>query len=386
MDGQIYLDHAATTPPCPEAIEASMAALTSAWGNPSSVHAKGQEARAVLDAARDAVASYFGCLPRNIVFTSSGTEADVLALHGILGRWGGERGRHLVISAIEHEAVLATAHALHEQDRCSLTVVEPNDEGVVTPETVCHAVQPDTVLVSIMAANNETGVIQPVASIADAVRESNPTAFVHTDAVQAAGTLPCTLDELHVDALSVSSHKLYGPKGAGCLILRDGVFVAPHMTGGGQERNRRSGTENLPAIAGFGAAVRALQESRDAERERLMPLRDGLISQVRAGIPDVVIPGEHAERLASCAAFLFPGIRNEQLLARLDAAGLCVSGGSACAAGAATPSHVLTSMGYDEALSKALIRCSLGHSTTEHDIAVAARTLVTCVQAMRSAP
>ena len=380
---RIYLDHAATTPPSRTAVAAMCKALDECWGNPSSIHADGQRARSILDGSRDTLAAFAGVAARNVVFTASGTEADNLALTGILGRWGAARGRHMVVSAIEHEAVLSTAEALAENGSAELTIVQPDTDGIVQPASIVAAMRPDTVLVSVMYVNNETGVIQDIPAISHAVHAQRAATFVHTDAVQGAGYLPCDMNSLGVDLLSLSSHKIYGPKGAGCLILRDGVFVSPVIHGGGQERNRRSGTEAIPAIAGFGAAISELVEHRDSWCTTMEALRDQLIATVRNEIPDAIIPGEQVQRVSSCASFVFPGIRNELLLTRLDAAGISASGGSACSAGTTLPSHVLTAMGYPHDAAKGLLRCTLGHKTTHEDITITATAIVGAVQALR---
>ncbi len=379
---RIYLDHAATTPPSRAAVAAMQQALEECWGNPSSIHADGQHARMILDGARDTLAAFTGTGARNVVFTASGTEADNLALTGILGRWGSSRGQHIVVSSIEHEAVLSTAEALADSGAAEVTMVHPDHDGVIQPSAVAQALRPDTVLVSIMYVNNETGVIQDIPAIARTVHAARAETFVHTDAVQGAGYLPCDMESLGVDLLSLSSHKLYGPKGAGCLVLRDGVFVAPVIHGGGQERNRRSGTEAIPAIAGFAAAVRELVEHRSAWCMEMESLRTMLTSEVRKELPGTIIPGERAQRVPSCASFVFPGIRNELLLTRLDAAGISASGGSACSAGTTLPSHVLTAMGFSDEDARGLLRCTLGHATTREDARAAAAAIVDAVRAL----
>ncbi len=383
---RIYLDHAATTPPSPAAVAAMQHALEECWGNPSSIHAEGQQARTILDGARDALAAFTGTAARNVIFTASGTEADNLALTGIVGRWSSSRGKHVIVSAIEHEAVLSTAEALSESGAAEVSLVYPDSNGVIQPEAVLEAMRPDTVLVSIMYVNNETGVIQDIPAISNAVHAKRAETFVHTDAVQGAGYLSCDMNALGVDLLSLSSHKLYGPKGAGCLVLRDGTFVAPLIHGGGQERNRRSGTEAIPAIAGFAAAVAELAENRNSWCDAMERLRAKLSDDVRKKLPETIIPGEQAPRVPSCASFVFPGIRNELLLTRLDTAGISASGGSACSAGTTLPSHVLTAMGFPEDDARGLLRCTLGHTTTQDDVLHTAAAIVDAVCALRSSP
>ena len=265
---RINLDHAATTPVTAQVLEEMLPYLTTTQGNPSSVHASGRAARAAVDAARDRVAAVLGCAQREIVFTGSGTESDNLALRGVVERWGGERGRHIVVSAIEHEAVLETARRLEEIGAATLTVAACDRDGRISPESVAAAVTPETVLVSVMFVNNETGAVQDVAAIAAAVRDRNPRTLVHTDAVQALGRVPVHPGALGVDLLTVSAHKVYGPKGVGALYVRDGVLIAAQSTGGGQERNRRSATENVAGVVGLARAAELAEAARAEETRR----------------------------------------------------------------------------------------------------------------------
>lgn len=383
MSGSIYLDHAATTPVAPQVRDVMVRHMDPALGNPSSVHQHGRAARAAVDDARDALASVLACMQREIVFTGSGSEADNLALRGVLERWGGERGRHVIVSAIEHDAVLETARRLASLGRCDLTVIGCDGGCRVDPGEVAAAVRDDTVLVTLMLVNNETGTVQDVAATARAVKARNARTFVHTDAVQALGRLTLHPNELEVDLLSLSAHKAYGPKGVGALWVRDGVFVAAQTTGGGQERGRRSGTENVPGIAGFGAAAVLADERRESESVRQTRLAERLIAAVR-GTADVRTTGSAAHRAPGFATFVAPGCRTDLLLAVLDEVGVSASGGSACSSGAPTPSHVLLAMGLEPDVAAAALRCTLGRSTTEQDLDLAAQRIGEAVMRVRA--
>jgi cysteine desulfurase len=379
----LYLDHAATTPLDPEVRAAMLTWLGDRFGNPSSVHGHGRQARAAVDEARDRVAAAAGCAPREVTFTSGGTEADNLALRGVLERWGSERGRHLVVSAVEHEAVLATAHALAAAGRAELTVVGCDRSGRVDPAEVVAAVRSDTVLVSVMLANNEVGTVEDVASIAGAVRHRNPRALVHTDAVQGLGRLPLGLDALGVDLISLSAHKAYGPQGVGALVARHGVFPAAQLTGGGQERGRRSGTENVAGVAGFGVAAELAERRRETDVAVLGKLT-GRLTNLLTAIPAIEPTGDRTRRLPGLCSFVVAGCRSDLLLAVLDELGVCASAGSACSSGAPVPSHVLAAMGFGE-LSGCALRLALGRSTTEADVDVAAARVERAVSRIRSA-
>jgi cysteine desulfurase len=383
MSVPVYLDHAATTPVAPEVRAAMLPFLGEVFGNPSSAHATGRAARAAVDEARERVAAALGCAPGEVVFTSGGSEADNLAIRGALDRHAG-RGRHLVVTAIEHDAVLKTAEELADLGRCELSVVPCDGHGVVDPEAVGAAVRDDTVLVSMMLANNEVGTVQDVAAAAEAARRRNPSVLVHTDAVQALGRLPVDVRALGVDMASITAHKVYGPKGAGALYLRRGVAIAAQVTGGGQERARRSGTENVAAIAGLAAAVSLVEDERAREMPRIGRLAERLVEGVLDGVPDVVLTGRGAPRLPSFATFAFPGLETEMLLTLLDRSGVEASGGSACSSGAHMPSHVLTAMGLPPRVASGALRCTLGRATTEDDVDRAAAAIVAAVARLRS--
>jgi cysteine desulfurase len=378
----IYLDHAATTPLDTLVRAELLPWLGELFGNPSSAHLHGRRARAAVDAARDRVAAAAGCATREVIFTSGGTEADNLALRGVLERWGPERGRHLVVSAIEHEAVLATARGLAEAGRAALTVVDCDHQGRIDPAAVAGAVRPDTVLVSVMLANNEVGTVQDVAAIAAAVRARNPRSLVHADAVQALGRLPLGLDALGMDLLSLSAHKAYGPQGVGALVARHGVFPAAQITGGGQERERRSGTENVAGIVGFGAAAELAERRREADARELSQLAGWLTDLLTESIDGLDATGDPKDRLPGLCSFVVTGCRSELLLAVLDELGVSASAGSACSSGAPVPSHVLAAMGFGELAGSAL-RLSLGRSTTRALLEAAAERVRIAVARVR---
>ncbi|HVS44628.1 MAG TPA: cysteine desulfurase family protein [Candidatus Dormibacteraeota bacterium] len=383
MSRPVYLDHAATTPVAPEVRAAMLPFLGEVFGNPSSAHATGRAARVAVDEARERVAQALGCAANEVVFTSGGSEADNLAIRGALDRHAG-RGRHLVVTAVEHDAVLKTAEELADLGRCEVSVVPCDGRGAVDPEAVGAAVRDDTVLVSMMLANNEVGTVQDVAAAAEAARRRNPGVLVHTDAVQALGRLPVDVRALGVDMASITAHKIYGPKGAGALYLRRGVAIAAQVSGGGQERARRSGTENVAAIAGLAAAVSLVEEERAREMPRLGRLAERLMETVLDGVPDAVLTGHGAPRLPSFATFAFAGLETEMLLTLLDRAGVEASGGSACSSGAHMPSHVLLAMGLPPRVAGGALRCTLGRGTTEDEVDRAAAAIVASVAQLRA--
>jgi len=364
MTQRIYLDHAATTPLRPE-VRAAMEPYLSAdgFGNPSSLHADGQRAKRALDAARDTLACALGAQFSEITFTSGGTEADNAALVGVMLARG--RGSHLITTQIEHEAVIETARFL-EKLGFSVTYLPVDEQGRVAPRSVADALTDRTALVSVMHANNEVGTVQPLREIADLVHAHE--AYLHTDAVQTFSQLPVNVHDLGVDLLSVSAHKIYGPKGVGALYVRSGIPIEPLLHGGGQERERRAGTENVPAIAGFGEAVRLLLPEREAVAARLTLLRDTFLAALRQRIPSMVLNGHPAERLPNNINLSFPGLDAETLLLTLDRAGISASSGSACTSGSIEPSHVLTAMGLPDDRVNSAIRLTLGRDTTRAEV------------------
>ena len=367
MSDLIYLDHSATTPVRAEVLEAMLPYFTQHYGNPGSLHRIGREAGKALRVARDQVAAVLGCTAGEVVFTGSGTEADNLALRGVaLASRQRGAGNHLIVSAVEHKGILDTACHLRDDFGFELTVLPVDAAGRVAPADLAAALRPDTVIVSIMAANNEVGTIQPLAELA-ALCRARGVPF-HSDAVQASGTLSLRVDDFGVDLLSLGAHKFYGPKGAGLLYVRRGVSLLPQITGGSQEGKRRASTENVPAIVGMATALNLAQTERNSEAARLITLRDRLIEALPVAIPDIYLTGHRSERLAHHASFIVRGIEAEGLLIGLDMAGICASSGSACTSGAQEPSHILTAMGIPRSEAVGHLRLSLGHSNTAADI------------------
>jgi cysteine desulfurase len=354
----VYLDHAATTPLRPEALDAMLPFLTDAFGNPSGSHAVSRRAKQAIEEAREAVADALGARPHEVVFTAGGTEADNLA---ILGTYEARAGA-VVCTDIEHHAVL------HPVEHLGGRIVPVDSDGIVDLDVLARTLDDDVVLVSVMLANNEVGVVQPLADVAAVVRRRAPRAALHTDAVQAFPWLDVA--ELAADAqlVSISAHKFGGPKGVGALVVRDGAEPSPILLGGGQERDLRSGTHNVAGIVGMAAAARATADTRKAVVDRVTPLRDRLVDTLVASIPDAVETGDRARKIAGNAHGRVRGVESEGLLVLLDDAGICASAGSACASGAIEPSHVLTAMGVDRDEALGSLRLSLGVTTTDADV------------------
>ena len=362
---RIYLDHNATTPVAPPVADATARALRDIFGNPSSVHAYGQEAKTALDEARSAVARLIGAEPTEIVFTSGGSESNNLAIRGVAEAAAGAARRRLVAGAMEHEAVLRTLKALDGNGRTT-ALVKVDERGLVTPERLAEALTDDTALVSVMHANNEIGTIQPVAELAALAHERG--ALVHTDAVQSVGKIPVDVRGLGVDLLSLSGHKFNGPKGAGALWIRRGTRLHAQMTGGRQERNRRAGTENLPAIVGLGAAARRLLDAPGKGPDDVTGLRDRLEAGILAEVPGTAVNGGESPRVGNTSNVSFHGVEAESLLIALDLEGIAVSTGSACSSGTLEPSHVLRAMGFAPHRAQNSIRFSLGLGNTRADV------------------
>ncbi|MBA2273979.1 MAG: cysteine desulfurase [Actinobacteria bacterium] len=360
-----YLDHAASTPLLPEVAEAMLASMKAEFGNPSSVHGYGRRAKQVVEDAREKVAAAVGALPAEITFTGGGTEADNLALKGPFGLIP---GRHVVVSAIEHRAVLDTVEWLERQG-AKVSAVAVGPEGIVDPLKVAAAVNSSTVIVSVMAVNNEIGTVQPIEEIVAAVKAVNPSTLVHTDAVQALGNLPVDVKLWGVDLASFAAHKLGGPKGVGALFVRNGVRLTPLIHGGGHERGLRSGTSNVAGIAGFGVAAEIAAREVHAKSEALLALRAQLLDGIRRAVPDAGVNGDLTTRIPGNLNVSIPGTEGETLLMLLDQAGIACSSGSACASGALDPSHVLLAIGTDRALAVGSLRLSMGRATTPDDVA-----------------
>ncbi len=354
---RVYLDYNATTPLAPEVVDAVVAATRDLFGNASSVHHFGQQAKAAIDDARTSVATLIGADPSEVVFTSGGTEADNLAIRGAAEAAEPTRRRHLVASAIEHEAVLNTFKALARRG-WRTTLVPVDQRGIVSPDRVREAMADDTALVSVMHANNEIGTIQPIAEIAAIAHERG--ALMHTDAVQSAGKIPVDVRALGVDLLAVAAHKLNGPKGAGALWVKRGTRMVPILTGGKHERSRRAGTENVPAIAGFGTAARLAASKLQTEAVRIGALRDRLEATVVKDIPGTVVNGAPDARVPNTTNISFDRVEAESLLIALDLEGIAVSTGSACSSGTLEPSHVLRAMGFPAHRTQNSLRFSLG--------------------------
>lgn len=366
--GQLYFDYAATTPVHPDVAAVMLETLRENWGNPSSIHATGRAARRALDEARRRVAELIHAPHfRDVIFTSGGSEADNLAVLGAARARAEEGRRHVVTSAIEHHAVLDACHALRAEG-FDVTVVPVDGEGFVDPDEVRRALRPDTALVTVMLANNEMGAIQPVAEIARVAHEVG--AWVHTDAVQAVGQIPVDVQALDVDLLSLSAHKIYGPKGVGALYVRSGLRLKPLTFGGGQERAWRPGTENAAGIAGLGkAAELAMAALAQGEPARLAALRDRLIAGILDRVPGARLNGPAGEgRLPNNVNVSLADVDGEALLVHLDLAGLAASSGSACTSGSIEPSHVLLALGLPRELAAAGLRLTVGRPTTEQDV------------------
>ena len=376
---RVYLDHAATTPVRPEAV-AAMVPLLGGGYNPSSLHAEGRAARAALDEARETVARVIGAGPREIVFTGSGSEADVLAVVGTARAQAG-RGRHVVTTVAEHHAVLHAVEVL-EREGWSVTRLAVDRRGLVDPEAFASALTPETTLATVMLANNELGVVQPVAELARIARSRG--VLFHTDAIQAAGWLPLDVRALGVDLLSLSGHKFHGPKGVGALYVRHRTPLEPLIVGGGQEQGLRAGTEDVAGIAGFATALALADAERAETAPRVAALRDRLEAGILAAIPDVVVNGAGAPRLPGILSVAFAGAPSDALLIRLDLEGIAASAGSACAAGSLEPSHVAAAIGLDERRRRSVVRFSLGRGTTEREIDEVVGRLPALVAAVRA--
>lgn len=361
---QIYLDHAATTPMRPEVLEAILPFFCDGYGNPSSIYQKGREAQTALDRARDKVAELLGADMREIVFTSGGSEADNLAIKGVAYAMR-DKGNHIITSAVEHHAVYNACKYL-EKYGYRITFLPVDSYGLIEPADVISALTPETILVTIMHANNEIGTIEPISEIGAVLRERSVP--FHTDAVQTVGHIPVDVDELGVDLLSLSAHKFYGPKGVGALYVRHGTKFDPLIHGGGQERNRRAGTENVAGIVGLATALELAVAEMDIAAERQQHLRDQLIESILETIPYTRLNGHPTRRLPGNVNMCFEFVEGESLLLNLDMKGIAASSGSACTSGSLEPSHVLLALGLPHEIAHGSLRLTLGRDSTAEDV------------------
>jgi cysteine desulfurase len=378
----IYLDHAATTPVDPRVVQAMLPYWTEQWGNASSIYSLGRQASQALEEARQSVAHILNCTPKEIIFTSCGTESDNLALRGVaFERQRRLKKNHIITSAIEHHAISHTVEQLVKHFGFEATYLPVDRYGLVDPSDVERAIRPETAIVSVMYANNEVGTIQPVAEIG-AVARAHKVPF-HTDAVQAGGTLSMDVEALNVDLLSLSAHKFYGPKGVGLLYARRGVPFLPMQTGGGHERNRRAGTENVPYAVGLATALRLAYDEVEETNGRIARLRDRLVAGVLASIPDSQLSGHPTQRLPNSASFLFRFVEGESILLNLDQMGIAASSGSACTSGSLEPSHVLMAMGFAHEVAHGSLRLTLGKGNTEQEIETVLEVLPGIIDKLR---
>lgn len=388
---RIYLDYASSTPVDPKVLGAMIPYLKKEFGNPSSLHARGQEAKAALEQSRVQVAKLLNCAPLEIVFTSGATEANNLAICGVAGyaQRFSKKPAHIVTSSIEHESVLAVVQELQAQGVLEATYVKPNAEGVVSAQDVLDAVQENTILVSIMYANSEIGTVQPIGEIGtqlELLKAKNPgrKLFFHTDAVQAVQFLDCNVKKLKVDMLTMSSHKIYGPKGAGALCIREGTMLNPLIIGGGQEQNIRSGTENVSALVGMGKAAEDIGHPRtNITNIKMRQFRDKAIKSILARIPKSKITGSMSRRLANNIHACFEGVEGKDLAMVLDGKGIQVSTGSACSEKTQEPSHVLLSLGWSPEQASSCIRITLGKYTSKEETERFLKVLPLVVEKLR---
>ena len=376
---RIYLDYAATAPVLPEVLDAMLPFFVSAYGNPSGIHANGRETRKAVELARRRTAGVLGAESREICFTSGGSESNNLAVQGTAFAMRG-KGNHIITSQIEHHSVLNTCRWLEKQG-FRVTYLPVDADGTVDPENVRDTIRPETILVSIMTANNEIGTMQPVAQIGEICRGKG-VAF-HTDAVQAVGMLRTDVREMNADLVSLSAHKFHGPKGTGALYIRKGTRLDPLIHGGSQERGLRAGTENVPGIVGLGKAIETAEAEREENAARIRGLRKVLTDRILQNIPGARMNGHPEHRLPGNCHFSFPGTESEALLLRLDLAGISASGGSACTSGSVEPSHVLQAIGLKDEMLHSSIRLTIGRETTLKEIEKTAQILTEIVEDLR---
>lgn len=377
---KIYFDHSATTPVHPDVAEEMFRYVTGMFGNPSSIHSFGREAKKAVETARNKVAINIGARTEEIVFTSGGTESDHMAIKGAVYA-NRKRGNHIITSAVEHHAVLDTCKAL-EKEGFELTVLPVDSYGLVSPQDAAKAIKDNTILITVMHANNEVGTVQPISEIGEIAREKG--VLFHTDAVQSMGKIPVNVSDLKVDLLSVSGHKIYAPKGVGALYIRQGINWRPYQFGGGQERKHRPGTENVPGIAALGKAVELAAKEMVEENARLTLLRDKLIKGILEKVDHVKLAGHPSKRLPNNVNFVFEFIDGGAMLLNLDMHGVAASSGSACTAGTVNPSHVLLAMGIPQATAHGSLRLTLGRSNTEKDVDEFINIMPQIVERLRS--
>lgn len=376
---RIYMDHAATTYVKPEVLDAMTPYFTEHFGNPSSIHSFARETKKAIDHAREQVANAIGATPSEIFFTSGATESDNWALRGMAYQHK-NKGNHIITTAIEHHAILHTCQALEKQG-FEVTYLEVDENGLVTPEQVKNAITDKTILVSVMFANNEIGTIEPIEQIGAVCKEKG--VVFHTDAVQAFGAVPIDVNKMNIDLLSITGHKLYGPKGTGALYIRKGVILKNLIEGGAQERGKRPGTENIAGIVGLGKAAELANEHMEENAARLTALRDKLIDGILQQIPETRLNGHRTKRLPNNVNICFRYIEGESLLLLLDRAGIAASSGSACTSGSLDPSHVLLAIGLPHEIAHGSLRLTLGACNTEEDVLYTIETLKTIVERLR---
>ncbi len=375
----IYLDNAATTRTAPDVVEAMLPYFTEYYGNAGSIYGLAGESRKALLRARETIAGTLGAEANEIYFTAGGSESDNWALKAVFEAWQ-DKGRHIITSRIEHHAVLHTCEYL-EKMGARVTYLDVDSEGLVDPGQLERAIRPDTILISVMAANNEVGTIQPVKEIGE-IAAAHGILF-HTDAVQAYGHLPLAVQECHIDLLSASAHKFNGPKGAGFLYVGKKAGIRSFIHGGQQERGRRAGTENVPGIVGMAAAARRAHEHMEERAQKERMLRDYLIGRIEAEIPDVVLNGHRTRRLPNNVNFSFADMEGETMLIMLDMAQICASAGSACTSGAVDPSHVLLAMGLSKERARGSLRLTLSEENTREELDTVAEELARIVARVR---
>ena len=377
---RVYLDNAATTMVRPEVIDAMIPAFSTYYGNPSSLHEYAREAAKLVDDARAEVAAVIGAKPDEIVFTGGGSESDNMALRGVVAA-NKKKGKHVITTAIEHHAVLYTLQAMEREGIAELTSLPVDEDGLVTAEQVQNAIREDTVLVSVMFANNEVGTIEPIAEIGKICREKG--VLFHTDAVQATGHVPIDVVAMNIDLLSISAHKFHGPKGVGVLYIRKGVRIPSLIIGGGQEKKRRAGTENVPGIVGLATALKLANEHMQENAVRVGALRDKLMQGIAERIPYVTLNGHPTKRLPNNVNYSIRYIEGESILLMLDINGIAASSGSACTSGSLDPSHVLLAMGLLHEVAHGSLRLTLSEFTTEAEIDYVLDLLPQIVQRLR---